>query len=465
MLDEVVQSDTERPFDNQREGKVMQRRGLFGAVNCREGKEVKFPLGGALHTVIIALCAFVLCGCPHQVQAQVPVTLAPVVKQQLFDQNGVVLSGGLVCTYQSGTTTPQATYTDYTGTVQNTNPVVLDSSGRANIWLIGAAYKIVVAGGGSCASPSNLQYTVDGVPAGVFLNGNNSWTGNETHSGTETFTGPLVTTDGGTLNGTFAGSPNFSGSVNFSGSASFSGGLSSTFFSSSSSNPAATGLLRLESSDSICWRNNANSADLCMSKSAGDVFSVGTHIFAFTDIGQTFTGANTFSGLTTFSNPSSVGAEFNGNIRTDASSIVSQYNGLPTASNGVAVTRDAPPSKTAQTADTTLASYTTETNPLGLYLVAGYEVLTRAATMTSFLPYLEVTYTDLDSNTPVTIIFADNNGDSCSSESVNTVGATCSGSIVISAKGGTTIQIGNTGYMSAGATSMQYAFRGNIVAF
>lgn len=85
--------------------------------------------------------------------------------------------------------------------------------------------------------------------------------------------------------------------------------------------------------------------------------------------------------------------------------------------------------------------------------------------MTSFLPYLEVTYTDLDSNTPVTIIFADNNGDSCSSESVNTVGATCSGSIVISAKGGTTIQIGNTGYMSAGATSMQYAFRGNIVAF
>lgn len=274
MLDEVVQSDTERPFDNQREGKVMQRRGLLEAVNCGEGKEIKFPLGGAFHTVIIALCAFVLCGCPRQVQAQVPVTLAPVVKQQLFDQNGLVLSGGLVCTYQSGTTTPQATYTDSTGTVQNANPVVLDSSGRANIWLIGAAYKIVVAGGGSCASPSNLQYTVDGVPAGVFLNGNNSWTGNETHSGTETFTGPLVTNDGGTLNGTFAGNPNFSGTVTFSNNPIFSAGVTAPFFSSSATNQAATGVLRLASGDAVCWRNNANAADLCISKSVSDVFSL-----------------------------------------------------------------------------------------------------------------------------------------------------------------------------------------------
>lgn len=38
-------------------------------------------------------------------------------------------------TYVSGTTTVQLTYTDSTGTVANSDPVVLDSGGYANIWL------------------------------------------------------------------------------------------------------------------------------------------------------------------------------------------------------------------------------------------------------------------------------------------------------------------------------------------
>ncbi len=35
-------------------------------------------------------------------------------------------------------------------------------------------------------------------------------------------------------------------------------------------NTAATGVVRLTSGDTACWRNNANSADLCIAKTAGD---------------------------------------------------------------------------------------------------------------------------------------------------------------------------------------------------
>ena len=49
---------------------------------------------------------------------------------QFFDNNGVPLSGGLIYTYLAGTSTPQATYTSASGTIQNSNPIVLDSAGR-----------------------------------------------------------------------------------------------------------------------------------------------------------------------------------------------------------------------------------------------------------------------------------------------------------------------------------------------
>lgn len=77
------------------------------------------------------------------------VSLAPSVRQQFFDANGKPLSGGSVYTYQSGTSTPQATYTDSTGVTQNSNPIVLDSSGACNMWLdISLSYKLVVKDSG-----------------------------------------------------------------------------------------------------------------------------------------------------------------------------------------------------------------------------------------------------------------------------------------------------------------------------
>ena len=149
--------------------------------------------------------------------AQVPVQVGPSPQTQFLDAAGAPLAGGIVCTYQAGTSTPQATYTDSSGLVQNANPVVLNSAGRANIWWTSAAYKVVLAGGGTCASPSNLQWTVDNFQVGVFLNGNNTWTGTNTFSGTTNFNGAVNLNSGGSMNGTWTGNPNFSGSPTFSG--------------------------------------------------------------------------------------------------------------------------------------------------------------------------------------------------------------------------------------------------------
>lgn len=66
---------------------------------------------------------------------------------QFFDRNGAPLSGGLLYTYNAGTTTPVSTYTSRSGAAYNTNPIVLDSSGRtpAEIWLEGGVlYKFVL---------------------------------------------------------------------------------------------------------------------------------------------------------------------------------------------------------------------------------------------------------------------------------------------------------------------------------
>lgn len=53
---------------------------------------------------------------------------------------GPAVPGGYLYTYDAGSSIPRATYADAEGFSQNTNPVVLDSAGRANIWLQGYYY-------------------------------------------------------------------------------------------------------------------------------------------------------------------------------------------------------------------------------------------------------------------------------------------------------------------------------------
>lgn len=71
--------------------------------------------------------------------------LAPTYPRFTAVINGGVVSGGYVYTYETGTATPLTTYTDQTGDTENSNPVVLDTDGQADIWLIsGKQYRFVV---------------------------------------------------------------------------------------------------------------------------------------------------------------------------------------------------------------------------------------------------------------------------------------------------------------------------------
>lgn len=102
----------------------------------------------------------------------VDVAPVPFTKAQWFDSAGNPLAGGCLFTYAALSSTPLVTYTDSTGTVANTNPVILDAAGRgtspsggaADVWLSANNYKIVAysSGGTNCAQ-GTLQWTVDGI--------------------------------------------------------------------------------------------------------------------------------------------------------------------------------------------------------------------------------------------------------------------------------------------------------------
>lgn len=62
---------------------------------------------------------------------------------QFFDSDGEPLAGGKLYTYEAGTTTPKATFTTQAGDVQNDNPIILDSAGRATLFLVGS-YKFTL---------------------------------------------------------------------------------------------------------------------------------------------------------------------------------------------------------------------------------------------------------------------------------------------------------------------------------
>lgn len=86
--------------------------------------------------------------------------VTPTAKAQFIDAAGIPLAGGFLYTYAAGTTTPQATYTDSTAATANSNPIVLDSRGEANIWLSSADYKFVL-----CDSSNTEIWTVDNIAA------------------------------------------------------------------------------------------------------------------------------------------------------------------------------------------------------------------------------------------------------------------------------------------------------------
>lgn len=91
------------------------------------------------------------------------IDLMPVPRQQFFDANGKPLAGGKVYFYTSGTNNALATYTDASGTILNSNPVILDSAGRATVWLGAGPYRVKLA------DANDVQlWVVDGVTSSIF---------------------------------------------------------------------------------------------------------------------------------------------------------------------------------------------------------------------------------------------------------------------------------------------------------
>lgn len=98
------------------------------------------------------------------------VNLSPVGNAfQFFSNDGLPLAGGKLQTFQAGSTTPLATYTDAAGLIANTNPIILGTSGRPpeTIWLSdGFFYKFVLSDANDVVIQTydNLYGIVDAQP-------------------------------------------------------------------------------------------------------------------------------------------------------------------------------------------------------------------------------------------------------------------------------------------------------------
>lgn len=152
-------------------------------------------------------------------------TPIPFVKPQWFNNNGIPCSGCKLYTYIAGTTTPQATYADAALATPNANPIVLDSAGRATVFLGSMSFKFVLT-----LANGSLLWTVDGINASALalLSLNNTWTGSNDFTGPTIFdgsvtfntgftaNGPANLLNGGIFQGTFTGSPTFAGTPTFS---------------------------------------------------------------------------------------------------------------------------------------------------------------------------------------------------------------------------------------------------------
>ena len=57
---------------------------------------------------------------------------------QEFDQYGDRLVGGKLFTFELGTTTPKISYADIYGNAAQSNPIILDSYGSADVYLLGS---------------------------------------------------------------------------------------------------------------------------------------------------------------------------------------------------------------------------------------------------------------------------------------------------------------------------------------
>lgn len=93
--------------------------------------------------------------------------LSPLPVFRAWDNLGFPLFGGKLFSYIAGTVTKQATYTDSTQTTPNSNPIILNYRGEAQVWLDPTkSYKLVLAPANDTDPPTNPFWTVDQISGG-----------------------------------------------------------------------------------------------------------------------------------------------------------------------------------------------------------------------------------------------------------------------------------------------------------
>ena len=93
--------------------------------------------------------------------------LMPTLRQRFFDSRGEPLAFGKLYSYLAGTTTPARTFSDQSSHDINSNPIILDESGEADVWLDNFSYKFRLED-----SKGVIQWTIDGVDSqGIFAPG------------------------------------------------------------------------------------------------------------------------------------------------------------------------------------------------------------------------------------------------------------------------------------------------------
>lgn len=175
--------------------------------------------------------------------------LGPAPKAQFFTANGQPLVGGKVYTYEAGTTTPLATYTNATGSSSNSNPIILDGRGECNIWFLPtSAYKIKLT------DSNDVEiYVVDNITSAGYVSGGTIVNSSIVNSAVSGSTVTSSTISGSTIDNTIIGAttPVSATFTSFSGAwTSLSAGTKMLFVQSS----APVGWTKLTTDDNKALR-------------------------------------------------------------------------------------------------------------------------------------------------------------------------------------------------------------------
>lgn len=132
----------------------------------------------AIHKAKWIIAALILLLLPSLGQAQVAVAPMQVTRQQFLNGTGAVLASGCVNFFATGSSTPQAIYADSTGTAQLANPLTLDSTGSASVWMTNVGYDVVMntgVVGQPCSSALGTQLwkEVNKNPFSIINSGSN----------------------------------------------------------------------------------------------------------------------------------------------------------------------------------------------------------------------------------------------------------------------------------------------------